>query len=135
NRSGILADLVSTGTGIWRDRDIAAGWRDLETPCASLSTQAPSRPPTAARKAQFVGFRKRSGREADCPLEGDGFELPVREHRATAPSHGFAAASHRDAALRGAPASHGENVMNNGMAPEQAIDKAFKRAEAIFAKY
>ena len=26
-------------------------------------------------------------------------------------------------------------VMNNGMAPEQAIDKAFKRAEAIFAKY
>src|SRR5690348_12148693 len=29
-------------TGIWRDRDIAAGWRDLETPCASLPTQAPS---------------------------------------------------------------------------------------------
>jgi multiple sugar transport system substrate-binding protein len=27
------------------------------------------------------------------------------------------------------------DVMNNGMAPEQAIDKAFKRAEAIFAKY
>jgi hypothetical protein len=26
-------------------------------------------------------------------------------------------------------------VMNNGMAPGQAIDKAFKRAEAIFAKY
>jgi hypothetical protein len=26
-------------------------------------------------------------------------------------------------------------VMNNGMAPEQAIDKAFKRAEEIFAKY
>ena len=24
--------------------------------------------------------------------------------------------------------------MNNGMAPGQAIDKAFKRAEAIFAK-
>jgi len=36
-------------------------------------------------------------------LEGDGFELPVREHRAMAPSHGFAAASHREAALRGAP--------------------------------
>jgi hypothetical protein len=27
------------------------------------------------------------------------------------------------------------DVMNNGIAPEQAIDNAFKRAEAIFAKY
>ena len=27
------------------------------------------------------------------------------------------------------------DAMNNGMAPEQAIDKAFKRAEEIFAKY
>jgi len=27
------------------------------------------------------------------------------------------------------------DVMNNGMTPEQAIEKAFKRAEAIFAKY
>jgi hypothetical protein len=27
------------------------------------------------------------------------------------------------------------DVMNNGMTPEQAIDKAFKRAETIFAKY
>ena len=27
------------------------------------------------------------------------------------------------------------DVMNNGMTPEQSIDKAFKRAEAIFAKY
>jgi multiple sugar transport system substrate-binding protein len=27
------------------------------------------------------------------------------------------------------------DVMNNGMTPDQAIDKAFKRAEAIFAKY
>jgi multiple sugar transport system substrate-binding protein len=27
------------------------------------------------------------------------------------------------------------DVMNNGMTPEAAIDKAFKRAEAIFAKY
>jgi hypothetical protein len=46
----------------------------------------------------------------DSPVEGDGFELPVREHRAMAPSHGFAAASHREAALRGAPASHGETA-------------------------
>jgi len=27
------------------------------------------------------------------------------------------------------------DVMKEGMAPEQAIDKAFKRAEEIFAKY
>ena len=27
------------------------------------------------------------------------------------------------------------DVLNNGMTPEQAIDKACKRAEAIFAKY
>jgi multiple sugar transport system substrate-binding protein len=27
------------------------------------------------------------------------------------------------------------DVMNNGMTPEQAVDKAFKRAEAIFTKY
>ncbi len=27
------------------------------------------------------------------------------------------------------------DVLNNGMGPEPAIDKAFKRAEAIFAKY
>jgi multiple sugar transport system substrate-binding protein len=27
------------------------------------------------------------------------------------------------------------DVMNNGMAPEQAIDKAFRRAQAIFEKY
>jgi multiple sugar transport system substrate-binding protein len=27
------------------------------------------------------------------------------------------------------------DVMNNGISPEAAIDKAFKRAETIFAKY
>src|ERR1700739_1955635 len=47
---------------------------------------------------------------ADSPLEGTGFELPVREHHAIAPSHGFAAASHREAALRRAPTSHGETA-------------------------
>jgi hypothetical protein len=44
------------------------------------------------------------------PLEGDGFELPVREHRAMAPSHGFAAASHREASLRAALASYGKTA-------------------------
>jgi multiple sugar transport system substrate-binding protein len=27
------------------------------------------------------------------------------------------------------------DVINNGMTPAQAIDKAFKRVEALFAKY
>jgi hypothetical protein len=27
------------------------------------------------------------------------------------------------------------DIMNEGMAPEKAVDKAFKRADAIFAKY
>jgi hypothetical protein len=27
------------------------------------------------------------------------------------------------------------DVMNNGMTPQAAIDKAFKRTEGIFAKY
>jgi hypothetical protein len=47
------------GTGIWRDRDIAAGWRDLETPCASLPTRSPTQPRTAARKAGVLDLRKR----------------------------------------------------------------------------
>jgi len=53
---------------------------------------------SARRKRTVVRFA------SDSPVEGDGFELPVRKHRAMAPSHGFAAASHREAALRGAPA-------------------------------
>src|SRR6201982_4236512 len=56
------------------------------------------------------GNRERNRKFVDSPLEGDGFELPVREHRAMAPSHGFPAASHRGAALRGAPATHGETA-------------------------
>ena len=32
----------------------------------------------------------RNRKFVDSLLEGDGFELPVREHRAMAPSHGFA---------------------------------------------
>jgi len=47
-----------------------------------------------------VGSRKFA---LDSALEGDGFELPVREHRAMAPSHGFAAACHREARARPPP--------------------------------
>ena len=46
---------------------------------------------------------KRNRKFVDSPLEGDGFELLVREHRAMAPSHGFAAASQREAAPAGRP--------------------------------
>ena len=41
-----------------RGRDIAAGWRDRETPCASLPTRSPSQPRTAARKAGVLDTRK-----------------------------------------------------------------------------
>ena len=47
------------GTGIWPGRDIAAGWRDIETPCASLPTRSPSQPRTPARKAGVLDARKR----------------------------------------------------------------------------
>jgi hypothetical protein len=47
------------GTGIWPDRDIAAGCCGIETACASLPTQSPSRPRTPARKAGVLDLRKR----------------------------------------------------------------------------
>jgi hypothetical protein len=47
------------GTGIGPDRDIAAGWREIETPCASLPTRSPSRPRTPARKTGVLDLRKR----------------------------------------------------------------------------
>src|SRR4029077_2398246 len=56
DRRGILADPHQRrcGTGIWRDRDIAPGWRDLVTPCVSLPTRSPSQP----RKAGVLDPRK-----------------------------------------------------------------------------
>jgi hypothetical protein len=50
------------------------GWRDIETPCASLSTRSPSQP---RGKPGFSTLETGCGRETDSPLEGDGFELPV----------------------------------------------------------
>ena len=58
-------------------RDIAASWPDIEIPCASLSTQSPSRPRTAARKAGVLDLESGCGRETDSLLEGDGFEPSV----------------------------------------------------------
>ena len=49
------------GTGIWRDRDIAAGWRYLDPPCASLPTRSRNLPRTAARKAGVLDPRKQLG--------------------------------------------------------------------------
>jgi hypothetical protein len=63
------------------------------------------------------------------PLEGDGFELPVREHRAMASSHGFAAASHREAALRGAPASHHETAFRGAAGFREARRDAVHPSE------
>jgi hypothetical protein len=71
------AALRHCGTGIWRDRDIPAGWRDLETPCASLPTRSPSQRPQPRGKPAFLTFESGCGRETDSPLEGTGFEPSV----------------------------------------------------------
>ena len=49
------------GTGIWPGRDIATGWRDNETSCASLPTRSPSQPRTAARKAGVLDPQQQLG--------------------------------------------------------------------------
>src|SRR6202140_1183162 len=46
-------------------------------PCSSPPTRSPSHPRKPARKAGFSTFESGCGRETDCLLEGDGFELPV----------------------------------------------------------
>ena len=46
-------------------------------PGASLLTRSASQLPKPARKAGFSTFKSGGGRETDCLLEGDGFELPV----------------------------------------------------------
>ena len=95
------------------------GFARLCRPCRPASS--PNRPKTWA----FSGMEVQTRRETDCLLEGDGFELPVREHRAMAPSHGFAAASHREASLRGAPASDGETAFRG------AAGSSVRRAAAM----
>ena len=67
------------GTGIWRDRDIAAGWRDLVTPCASLPTRSPSHRAQPRGKPGFSTLESSSGRETDSPLEGAVRSEPVSE--------------------------------------------------------
>jgi len=47
---------LTASTGIWPDRDIADGWRDIETPCASL----PTRSPDTRRCAYFSAAAGRS---------------------------------------------------------------------------
>jgi hypothetical protein len=47
---------------------------------ASLPTRSPSQQPRPARKAGFSTFENNCGRETDCLLEGDGFELLVPRH-------------------------------------------------------
>src|SRR6202022_4714625 len=50
---------------------------------ASLPTRSPSHPRKPARKAGFSTFESGCGRETDCLLEGDGFELPVPREMTT----------------------------------------------------
>ena len=47
-----------------------------------------------------------------------------------APSHGFAAASHREAALRGAPASHGETAFRGAAGFREARRREVHPARA-----
>src|SRR5206468_10027762 len=58
------------GTGIWRDRDIVAGWRYLRHPARLFR---PGRQASRAQPRGKPGFSTRessSGRETDSPLEG-----------------------------------------------------------------
>jgi hypothetical protein len=90
------------GTGIWRNRDIAAGWRDLETPCASLPTRSPSHPAPPRGKPRFSTLESRSGRETDSPLEGTGFEPSVpRQEKWSMPSSSDQTRVGRTLTLRG----------------------------------
>ena len=65
------------GTGIWPDRDIAADWRDIETPACLCR---PSRGASGAYprgKPGFSTFESGCGRETDCPLEEGVTSEPV----------------------------------------------------------
>ena len=59
---------------------------------------------------------------------------PVREHRAMAPSHGFAAASHSEAVLRGAPPSHGETAFR-GAAGFRAVSRGICAWDGLLRVY
>src|SRR5947208_3367397 len=45
------------------DRDIAGGWRDIETRCAPLPSRSPSQPRAPARKAGVLDPTKADSRE------------------------------------------------------------------------
>jgi hypothetical protein len=65
------------GTGIWSGRDKPTDWRAMESPARLCR---PGRQASLAHPRGKPGFSTLSsgcGRETDCPLEGDGFELPV----------------------------------------------------------
>ena len=62
---------------------------------ASLPTRLPSQQPRPARKAGFSTFENDCGRETDCLLEGDGFELPVPEREDRVSSLGLLLAKDR----------------------------------------
>ena len=72
------------GTGIWSGRDKPTDWRAMESPARLCR---PGRQASLAHPRGKPGFSTLSsgcGRETDCPLEGNGFELSVPRWLATA---------------------------------------------------
>jgi hypothetical protein len=107
--------------------------------CSRKSQCAPPHPGSHCRCDDRKGQKRAASTlyrsSHDPSLEGDGFELPVREHRAMAPSHGFAAASHREAALRGAPAAQllpRANLQNNSRSSEATRRRILDAAYQLF---
>jgi hypothetical protein len=77
------------GTGIWPDRDIAAGWRGIDTPCASLPTRSLSQPRTPARKAGVLDLRKRIRERDRLPAGGSRIRTISSAKGPSAPSQIF----------------------------------------------
>jgi hypothetical protein len=73
----VTAHRRKCGTGIWPDRDIAAGWSDIGVPCGSLPTAPKTQPGNPRGNPGFLTHEDKVPRETDSPLEGDGFEPSV----------------------------------------------------------
>ena len=90
----------------------------------------------ASLKKMVADYEKASGNKIDLSIVPF---APLRQKAVAAIQSGVVPDAMEVADLEFAPLQTWDDklldVMNNGMTPEQAIDKAFKRAEAIFAKY
>jgi hypothetical protein len=93
---------------------------------------------TIRTSAATLRSRSRILRAAICQTRHTAQEIANVFRKATAFRHSLAASARKTRSVDRETYvfSIAEfDVMNNGIAPEQAIDNAFKRAEAIFAKY